>query len=135
MFSAIQAFFASSQRYIFMGLGVLAVILIAAAGFYFWWSQNRIEELIAQKAALDLANKTLSVSLDTVNKDMESLRIRTDELNQKLAQIREEAAKRSRQVLKHDLDKIGQRKPQALENSINNQIREFNRRLEELSRQ
>lgn len=135
MFSAIQAFFASSQRYIFMGLGVLAVILVAAAGFYFWWSQNRIEELIAQKAALDLANKTLSVSLDTVNKDMESLRIRTDELNQKLAQIREEAAKRSRQVLKHDLDKIAQRKPQALENSINNQIREFNRRLEELSRQ
>lgn len=146
MFAALSGWFLANKLSLFKVVAVLA--LVGAIVFAIWFSMHSRQELAVQNGemkaeivALKGENATLAATIDAVKRQRDEQRNefqaiieRSDRLNEDLATIREEIARRQETITKHDLGAIGAKKPGLLEPRINKATRDQFKRIEEATR-
>lgn len=132
MWTRITEFISGYRYYIYLIL--IAATVATVATVYFKWSQDRLDDLSGQLATQQQQIKILEGGMAALREDAEQVKKDTEELNSGLSELRTEAQEKSRAVLKHDLEAIGSRHPQMLEDRANKATKDLFRRLEEKSR-
>ena len=86
---------------------------------YFKWSQDKIEKQAESIALQDVAIKTLTKTVETIQADIKKQIEKTVELVEKQKAITTKSKELSKILSEHNLERIASRKPKMLDKIIN----------------
>lgn len=118
------------RTYLYVGLGVAVALAIGAAAWYWHYSQNKIQELIAQNAVLTVAvdeqKKTINAMREFQAKQAKDI----GDLQTNLSASEERRARLEAIFARHDMNALARKDPKAIEQRMN---RASERMVKELS--
>lgn len=116
---------------LFLGAAIALVVVLAAFGLYFKWSQDRMSDLNADKARLEERNTTLQQSLDIIKADAETLKRNAEDLNNELGSARDAAAQLRLELQNRNLREQAIKDLTGTEKNLNTELRDIHRRIRE----
>lgn len=115
---------------------IMTVILFSVTGVSYWYythSQQKIQDLTANNASLEIAVGTQSETIQTLEQNYALVVEENQRINLEYAAIRRQNSLLVERFAEHDLGFLAQQRPQLIESIINNASQQAARCFEILS--
>ena len=107
---------------------------VGYGGYYYYKdTQQRIKTLTENNAKLEVAKQLQDDTIQTLVEDAEDFRVLNKKLATDLQKAEEDRNNLIDKLRKHDLTRLSQKKPNLVENKINNGTKKLFERLESLT--
>ena len=116
-----------------IGMGVLLLATMAASGFYFKYSQDKMAEMNQEIAVEKAARASAEANLEAMRQDFRTQQKELGRLADELQKNREESANLRDTFAEHDLNELISRKPGLMENRINDGTARVLNRIENIT--
>lgn len=115
---------------IYLGIGIATLAMLALGYWYFTWSQDKIAQLEADKAKLELAVQEQKQTIDSMKAFQAKQAADLGKLQGDLSDSESEKNRLAALLAKHNLTELARQKPGLIEKRINDASKKM---LQELS--
>jgi hypothetical protein len=116
-----------------IGMGVLLLATMAASGFYFKYSQDKMAEMNQEIAVEKAARASAEANLDAMRQDFRTQQKELGRLADEMQKNREESANLRDTFAEHDLNDLAAKKPGLVEGVVNRGTARVLKRLEDIT--